>query len=79
MVRIRTIQVRLSRQEYDRIKNDSVSKGFSTLSSYLRYLALYRDQAICRKILEIHESVVGSAIRNSGKARTQNEILEKGL
>lgn len=79
MVRIRTIQVRLSRQEYDRIKNDGLAKGFNTLSAYLRYLALYRDQAICRKILEIHESVVGNEKRSSGKGRIQNETLEKAL
>ena len=39
MVKIRTIQVRMTRNQYDRIKNNSKLKGFNYLSAYLRYVA----------------------------------------
>lgn len=80
MVKIRTIQVRLTRQQYDQIMTDSTAKGFSTLSAYFRYLALYRDQSILKKILEIHESVVSKKLpRRTAKNGYNDETLRKAL
>ncbi|VTR66929.1 hypothetical protein DESC_540019 [Desulfosarcina cetonica] len=80
MVRIRTIQVRLSRDQYDRIKNDCAAKGFGSLSSYLRYLALYRDQALSKKILEIHDSVVSEKAQNrQGGTMSKDEAIKRCL
>ena len=80
MVKIRTIQVRLTRQQYDRVKNDSVEKGFGTLSSYFRYLALHREQAISKMIIQIHDSVVGNDPQaNKIRERTQDETIKRCL
>lgn len=80
MVKNRTIQVRLSRQQYDRIKRDSVDKGFGTLSSYFRYLALHREQAISNMIIQIHDSVVGNDPRaDKTRGRTQDETIKMCL
>ena len=80
MLKIRVIQVRLSREQYDRIKNDCTAKGFGSLSSYFRYLALYRDQALSKKILEIHDSVVNREIQTKpGGAMSQDEAIKNCL
>lgn len=80
MVKIRTIQVRLSRQQYDQILNDSIAKGFSTLSAYLRYLALYRDQATLKKIIEIHDAVVsGKLPKKATKSGIEDATLKRAL
>ena len=61
MVKIRTIQMRLTRQQYDRIKNDCSVKGFSSLSAYIRHLALDRDDSLARKISEMHAILMGTS------------------
>ena len=70
MVKIRTIQIRLSRQQYEQIKNDSMVKGFATLSSYLRFLALHRDQTLTKKVIEIHDAIFSKT--NGGKNGRSN-------
>ena len=37
MVRNRTIQIRLTKNQYERIKSNVEAKGFSSLPSYLRF------------------------------------------
>ena len=61
MTYTRTIQIRLSRDQHNRIKADTIAKGFGSVSSYIRYLALARDRVTERKIWEIHSKIVGSA------------------
>ena len=59
MALIRTIQIRLSRDQYDRIKADALASGFYSVSGYLRYLALGRNFFLETKINEIHQMIVG--------------------
>ncbi|MFZ0429321.1 MAG: hypothetical protein WAO20_14470 [Acidobacteriota bacterium] len=59
MVRVRTIQFRLTRAQYERIVNDSQVRGFSSLSTYLRYLALAQDSFLEQKVSEIHRHLLG--------------------
>jgi len=59
MVLNRTIQIRLTKDQYERIKNNSRIKGFSSLSSYLRYVALNQDFVLHQRILEIHGHLLG--------------------
>ena len=69
MVRVRTIQIRLKRGQYERIKNDTSAKGFSSMSAYLRYLALDKDESLHRKVNELHAHLLG-ALKSGRKAQT---------
>ena len=51
----RTIQIRLKKEQYERIKNYSTQRGFNSLSSFLRFVALEQDFALQQKIYETHE------------------------
>lgn len=59
MVLNRTIQIRLTKEQYELIKNNSCIKGFSSLSAYLRYVALNQDFVLHQRILEIHNHLLG--------------------
>jgi hypothetical protein len=59
MVSTRSIQVRMTRDQYERIKNNSRVKGFNSLSAYLRYVALDQDFVLQQKIIEIHNHIFG--------------------
>ena len=67
MVMIRTIQVRMTRDQYERIKNNSRIKGFNSLSSYMRYVALDQDFVLQSKIAEIHRHLFGEKPLRSKK------------
>ena len=43
MVRNFSIQVRLRKDEYQRIREKAAVKGFESMSSYLRYVALEKE------------------------------------
>ncbi len=58
MVMLRVVQVRMTRDQYERLKNNAQVKGFSSLSSYVRYVALQHDFFLERKILEIHHHLL---------------------
>lgn len=60
MSRVWTIQIRLTRDQYERIRNNSQIKGFGSMSSYLRFLALDQDFILQKKIFEIHAHLLGS-------------------
>ena len=60
MTYTRTIQIRLSRDQHNRIKADTIANGFDSVSNYIRYLALARDRVMEIKIGEIHREVVGT-------------------
>jgi len=51
----------MTKDQYERIKTDSRNKGFSSLSSYLRYIALEQDMTLRHKIYEIHQHIVPDA------------------
>lgn len=59
MVMNRTIQVRMTRQQYERIESNAVLKGFSSLSTYMRYVALEHDFALYEKVSELHAFLLG--------------------
>lgn len=61
MVMVRTIQVRLKRDQYERIQQNAERKGFISLSSYIRHVALDQDFLLHQKIHEIHKHLVGEA------------------
>lgn len=55
MVMNRTIQIRLKKEQYERIKNFSVQRGFNSLSSFLRFVALEQDFILQQKIYEMYD------------------------
>lgn len=67
MVLNRTIQIRLTLDQYERIKNNSRIKGFNSLSSYLRYVALNQDFVLHQRILEIHNHLLGQSEKRKFK------------
>lgn len=77
MVKIKSIQIRLTNSQYEKIKQDAFNKGFGNISNYMRFLALHRDNVLARKIVEIHDSVVDKATRR--QERNENEQLRNSL
>ena len=60
MVLTRAVQVRLSREQHARVRQNSESRGFASLAAYLRYVALDQDLAQHQKICEIHQHLLGA-------------------
>lgn len=54
MVMNRTIQVRMTKDQYERIQNNSQTKGFDSMSSFMRFAALERDFVVEQKVCEIY-------------------------
>jgi len=74
MVKIRTVQVRMTRDQYERMKNNSKVKGFNSLSAYLRYVALEQDFVLRQKIYEIHDHLLGDKTK---KKKFKRSLLNK--
>lgn len=59
MVRNFSIQVRLRKDEYQRIREKALVKGFESMSSYLRYVALENEFESHQKVHELHAALLG--------------------
>ena len=55
------IVVRVTKSQLERIKNNTEATGYSTISAYLRSLALEHDSTTQAKIHEIYQVVVKKA------------------
>ena len=64
-------QVRLTKDQYERLKRNAQQRGFNYLSSYVRFMALDVDFWAARKISEIHQYLLGEEkpVRRSKKKR----------
>ena len=58
MVNHRVITIRLRTNHFEKIKNDAASKGYETLSEYVRSSLLKDDISLHQKISEIYQTVV---------------------
>jgi len=58
MVRNRMLQVRATKEQYERIRVLSRERGFATISDYVRYVCLSHDFALFDKVHEIHAALV---------------------
>jgi hypothetical protein len=74
MVSTRSIQVRMTKDQYERIRNNSKIKGFNSLSAYLRYVALDQDFIVQQKICDIYDHLFGK--KQTGKFK-KNAALER--
>ncbi len=77
MVMIRAVQVRLTKDQHERLKNYSEMKGFSSLASYIRYVALDQDFVVRQKIFEIHSFLLGD--QKNVKKKKFKKILVKSM
>ena len=70
-------QVRLTKDQYERLKQNARQRGFSFLSSYVRFAALDMDFLMARKITEIHEHIFGEPqqVRSKKKGRPHPEAI----
>lgn len=57
MVRNHTFRFRVTKSQFERIKNQAEEKGYVHVASYLRDLALERNNLIETKIIETNELV----------------------
>ncbi len=57
MAKTHIINFRVSKQQSERILQEAQSKGYVTLASYLRNLALNKNQLIEEKIIETNQNV----------------------
>ncbi len=65
-------QVRLTKDQYEQLKENAKVRGFGYLSSYVRFMTLDADILTAQKISEIHQHLLGEAppVRRSKKKRT---------
>ena len=74
MVMIRAVQVRLTKDQHERLKNYAEMKGFSSLASYIRYVALDQDFIVRQKIFEIHAHLLGEQAQTKKKKFKKNMV-----
>ena len=71
MVKNRSIQIRLSKEELEQIKQNAQRRGFYSLSTFLRHLAIDNDFVSAQKLNEIHKVIVRE---QSGQEQMQKKI-----
>ncbi len=57
MKKNRYLQVLVTSEQLERIKNKAVSRGYKTVSSYIRSIALEKDLVTEKRIEEIHRII----------------------
>ena len=57
MTNNRRLVVRLTRSQHDRVKNNAEAKGYKTISSYIRAIALEYDLGFEKRLNEIYVKV----------------------
>ena len=61
MVKTRAIQVRTTIAQYERIKLNAEQAGFASMSAYLRHIALDGNLLLEKKIMAIHDHLLGQS------------------
>ena len=60
MANRRCLVVRLTKNQHERVKSDAESKGYKTVSSYIRAIALEHDLSLQRKLDEMYKRIMES-------------------
>ena len=55
--RARTIQIRVSNDQYERIRNKAMARGYKTLTAFMLHLALEKDLLFEQRFDEIYHIV----------------------
>ncbi len=69
------LQIRVTSEQYERIRNNAIAKGCVTISEYLRKLALGSDMSFERKFNEIYNEIMKR--RRSNPNHTLKKQTEK--
>ena len=77
MVMIKAVQVRLTRNQWERLRNYAEMNGFSSLASYIRYVALDQDFVLRQKIFEIHSFLLGD--QSKSKKKTFKKLTRQNV
>ena len=64
MTQRRCLVVRLTKNQHERIRNNAEAKGYKTISSYIRTIALEYDLSFEKKFDEMYQKLVAE---NNGK------------
>jgi len=67
MKKLRSIQFRVTKDEFEKIKNNAMIKGFCSTSGYVRYCALDQEMIIAQKIHEMHSHLLGDVKKEKFK------------
>ncbi len=59
MVRTGAVEGRLTRTQQEQVRRHAARRGFTSLASCLRYVALDNEFVVHQKINEIHRAVLG--------------------
>lgn len=70
-----SIQVRLTKAQYQQLKQLVQQRGFSSTSDYVRYMVLESDFSTQEKVAEIHRQLCGDPFRNGRDKKTRKNPL----
>ena len=59
-----TVKFLVTDEQFDTIKENAEERGFSTISHYLRHLALDVDLRFIKMLIEIHDKVMNNETGN---------------
>jgi hypothetical protein len=68
MVKGTSIQIRLTKQQKERILLAMQNAGHKTVSNFIRSLVLEHDLCSQRMIVEIHQKIIGDVRNEKGKS-----------
>lgn len=63
MVMNRAVQVRFTRDQHERLKQNAEQKGFPSIATYVRWVSLQQDVFLEQRIMEIHAFLLGKEKR----------------
>ena len=75
MVKIVSLQVRLTKAQHQSMKELAEQRGFRSLADYVRHMALRSDFSTQEKITELHHFLLGDPQRNGKSAVTRRNPL----
>ena len=75
MVRTRAVQVRLTREQHERLRAVASARGFDTIAGYLRFAALDRHVLLEEKIIAIHRKLFPEEDQPRRKRRREKDAL----
>jgi len=58
MAKTKFIQIRVTKSQFEQIKNNAYAKGFINISAYIRKLALEQNSLFERKINEMYDTLI---------------------
>jgi len=67
MVKNRMLQVRVTREQYERVSENANRQGFSSISDFVRFQTLEREWGMEQKITAIHDLLISQEVAKTHK------------